>query len=141
YYYCMNISTKEYDKKSISGTFTGKLKILYEVVRLKEILLIGGVTFIGIIFNPQLFQYEVFPVWMVIMLSSYCLLGHAFTANDWSGYEYDKSDINKMDRPLIRGEIDLINVKILSVSLLFISLLLALLISYISAVIVGTIVV
>jgi|GEM_PF-3104770 len=137
----MNISTKEYSKKSYSGSFTERLRVYYEVVRLKEILLIGGVTFIGIIFNPQPFQYEVFPVWMIIMLSSYCLLGHAFTANDWSGYEYDKNDINKVNRPLIKGDIDLVSLKILSISLLFISLLLALLVSYISAIIVATIVI
>src|SRR5690606_38160913 len=113
----MNISTKEYTKKSYPGSFARRLRVYYEVVRLKEILLIGGVTFIGIIFNPNQFQYDVFPLWIMIMFSSYCLLGHAFTANDWSGYEHDKIDINKVNRPLIKGDIDFVSLKILSVSL------------------------
>ena len=108
-----------------SNTLTQKVVVYYKCLRVKEVILIGGVTFIGLLFNTHSFDFQTFLLWVIAMLSSYSLLGHAFLSNDWSHYKYDKLDINKRERPLIKGEISLTEVKVLSILLLIISLSLA----------------
>jgi len=119
----------------------GKLRIYYVALRIKEIILIGGVTFIGLVFSTPNFNHINFGKWLLIMFSSYSLLGHAFASNDWSGYEYDKNDVNKGNRPLITGELSLTEIKVICISLLIISLILAAIVSYISLFIVTGIII
>jgi 4-hydroxybenzoate polyprenyltransferase len=118
----MNIFIKELKNTGNNSILIKKIRMYYDSLRVKEILLIGGVTFIGLIFNPNKFVPGIFLDWIFIMLSSYTLLGHSFTANDWSGYYYDRNDINKMNRPLVKGEMSLTEIKILSLTLLFVSM-------------------
>jgi 4-hydroxybenzoate polyprenyltransferase len=112
-----------------SNAVTQKIIVYSKCMRVKEVILIGGVTFIGLLFNTNSFDFHTSFLWVIAMLSSYTLLSHAFLSNDWSHYNYDKLDINKRERPLIKGEISLTEVKILSILLLIISLSLA---SYLS---------
>ncbi len=106
-----------------------KLRIYYVALRVKEILLIGGVTFIGLVFSTPTNTQIDFGKWLLIMFSSYFLLGHSFASNDWSGYEYDKNDINKSNRPLITGELSLTEIKVICISLLLVSLTMAAIVS------------
>ncbi len=115
-----------------NSIITRKIIVYYECLRVKEVILIGGVTFIGLLFKTTSFNLHIFLLWIIAMSSSYSLLGHAFLSNDWSHYSYDKLDINKKERPLIKGEISLTEVKILSIILLILSLSLASYLSFIT---------
>lgn len=128
----MNTSTQQLKKSVLSTEIYRRLRIYYVALRVKEILLIGGVSFIGLVFNTTVYDFDTLVKWCLIMLSSYALLGHSFASNDWSGYRYDKNDINKSDRPLIKGELSLTEVKVICILLLIISLTLAAIVSYIS---------
>jgi 4-hydroxybenzoate polyprenyltransferase len=127
----MNTFTEEL-KNSILKEIFRKLRIYYVALRVKEILLIGGVTFLGLVFNTTSYDQSMFSRWLVIMLASYSLLGHAFASNDWSGYKYDKNDVNKSNRPLMKGELSLTEIKVMCISLLIFSLTMAAIVSYIS---------
>lgn len=107
-----------------------KIKIYLDCIRAKEVFLIGGVTFIGLVFSTNTFNIDTTLKWILAMVTAYSLLSHSFLSNDWSGYEYDKKDVNKSRRPLMRGEVSLKEVKILSIFFLIISLTTALLLSY-----------
>jgi len=137
----MNISIRELKNLNFTSILIRRAQIYYKGLRVKEIILIGGITFIGLVFNTNLFIPKIFLKWILIMLSSYSLLSHAFLSNDWSGYYYDKYDVNKKNRPLIKGEMSLTEVRILSLILLVISLILAATVSYISLIIVAAIVI
>ncbi len=132
----MNTFTEELKNSVFKTDIYRKLRIYYVALRVKEIILIGGVTFIGLVFSTPSYNQISLLKWLLIMLSSYSLLGHAFTSNDWSGYEYDKNDINKINRPLIKGEISLNEIKVICISLLMISLTFAAIISFTSFLIV-----
>lgn len=131
-------SVKEINDYRMPGILR-KIKIYNESLRLKEILLIGGVTFIGLISNTHSFDLHIFSLWIAAMLCSYCLLGYAFLSNDWSGFEYDKNDPNKKNRPLIKGEISLSEIKFLCIILLIASLIFAALLSYLTLIIAAAI--
>jgi 4-hydroxybenzoate polyprenyltransferase len=131
----MNISS-ELRNSNFYSFLIRIIRIYYITLRVKEIILLGGITIIGLAFQTSEFITPVFYKWILITLSSYTLLGHAFLFNDWSGYDYDKKDENKKNRPLIKGEISLIEVKILSIILFIISLSLVYAVSTISFIIV-----
>lgn len=116
-----------------------KIQIYSKSLRLKEIILIGGVTLIGLISNTHFLDLNIFILWITAMLCSYSLLGYAFLSNDWSGFEYDKSDPNKKNRPLIKGEISLSEVKFLCIALLTASLIFAAYLSFLTLIIAASI--
>ena len=131
-YLNMNTFAEALKKSVFNADIYRRLRTYYVALRVKEILLIGGVTFIGLVFSTTIYDQNTVLRWFLIMLSSYTLLGHSFASNDWSGYKYDKNDINKKARPLIKGELSLAEIKVLCISLLIVSLTLAAIVSYIS---------
>lgn len=108
-----------------------KIKIYADCVRLKEVILIGGVTFIGLVYSTnQSFSLDILLKWVLAMLVAYSLLAHAFLANDWSGYQYDLNDPNKQNRPHLNGDISINEIKFLSLFLVGLSLLFAFTLPY-----------
>lgn len=107
-------------------TLKVRLLLYLRCIRIKEVILIGGVTFLGLLFSNAPVTIPVLVQWSMVMISTYLLLGHVYLYNDWQGYVYDKNDLNKQNKPVVNGKISLTEVKILAIVFLAASLIIAL---------------
>lgn len=113
-------------ENSEKKTLKIRLLLYLRCIRIKEVILIGGVTFLGLLFSVQNLSFALLMDWALVMISTYLLLGHVYLYNDWQGYAYDRNDLNKQDKPVVSGKISLTEIKILAIILLLVSLSIAL---------------
>jgi 4-hydroxybenzoate polyprenyltransferase len=100
------------------------LSALLQCIRYRDVLILQGAPLMGVAFSMQALTWQAIGNLVLFVISSFLLVAHIFTFNDWAGASTDRNDPNRSENVFSTKGVASRDVLLLSAFLLAVSLVL-----------------